>query len=238
MRFKKTVVILVSLVLVLGFLEYKGLIWHNSVFAMKYKVRGLDVSHYQGNIDWKTVARLKKYQFVYMKATEGHDYTDDTFQKNWDQAKDNGLLVGAYHFFSSRSTGEEQAEHFISIVPNEETSMPPVIDIEIALTHDAAVIQSKLKAMSDKLESFYHKKPIMYVTYDTYNTYVAKGFEDYEIWIRDIVKYPTLKGKRDWEFWQYCNRGRVKGIDAYVDINVFDGNQAQFDKRYVEAQQL
>lgn len=238
MRFKKTVVILVSLVLVLGFMEYKGLIWHNSVFAMKYKVRGLDVSHYQGNIDWKTVAGLKKYQFVYMKATEGHDYTDDTFQTNWDQAKDNGLLVGAYHFFSSRSTGEEQAEHFISIVPNEETSMPPVIDIEIALTHDAAVIQSELKAMSDKLESFYHKKPIMYVTYDTYNTYVAYGFEDYEIWIRDIVKYPTMKGKRDWEFWQYCNRGRVKGIDAYVDINVFDGNQAQFDKRYVEAQQL
>ncbi|OMF21431.1 glycoside hydrolase [Paenibacillus sp. FSL H8-0548] len=232
MKVKRIIVIFISIVLLLGFLEYKGLIWHNSLFAMKYKVRGLDVSHYQGDIDWRTVANTRKYQFVYMKATEGNDFTDDTYQKNWDHAKANGLLVGAYHFFSARSSGEQQADHFISVVDSDEASLPPVIDIEIALTHDVAVIQHELKAMSDKLEAAYKKKPIFYVTYDTYNTYTASGFESYDIWIRDIVKHPSLQDKRGWLLWQYCNRGHVAGIDAYVDINVFKGDQAAFDARF------
>jgi lysozyme len=206
MKAVKVITILIGLVLIIGVLEYKGIIWHNSIFAMNYKVRGLDVSHYQGDIDWKAVAAKDKYQFVYMKATEGNDYTDDTFEQNWNRAKTNGMLVGAYHFFSARSTGEQQADHFISVVSKEAASLPPVIDIEIALTHDVNVIQHELKAMSGKLEAAYMKKPILYVTYDTYNTYVASGFEDYEIWIRDIVKYPALKKKRDWLLWQYCNR--------------------------------
>ncbi|WP_138753267.1 glycoside hydrolase family 25 protein [Paenibacillus sinopodophylli] len=229
MRVKKTISILLGALLILCILEYKGIIWHNSLFAMKYEVKGLDVSHYQGNIDWATVAGKKKFQFAYMKATEGHDYTDDTFARNWEQAKANGLLVGAYHFFSSRSTGAEQAERFISVVPVDKNSMPPVIDLEIALNHDPLVIEKELKSMSDKLEAVYHKKPILYVTYDTYNTYTSSGFEDYDIWIRDIVKSPSLKEKRDWLLWQYGNRGHVDGIDAYVDLNVFNGTQDDFD---------
>lgn len=232
MKTKKIIVLLLVAVLLLGFLEYKGIIWHNSIFATNYKVRGLDVSHYQGDIHWKTIAEAGKYQFVYMKATEGNDFTDDTFQRNWENAKASGLLTGAYHFFSSRSTGEQQAEHFIQVVPIEETSMPPVIDIEIALTHDAENIRHELKTMINKLEAAYKKKPILYVTYATYNTYIDGSFVENDIWIRDIVKYPTLKGYREWVFWQYINRGRVPGIDAYVDINVFVGNQAAFDAKF------
>ncbi|MOA37701.1 hypothetical protein D3C78_1593200 [compost metagenome] len=88
--------------------------------------------------------------------------------------------------------------------------------------------------MSHRLETVYKKKPILYVTYDTYNTYTASGFEDFDIWIRDIVKYPTLKDDRSWLLWQYCNRGRVAGIDAYVDINVFAQDQAAFEERFVQ----
>lgn len=231
-KIKRAILVLLGFLLILGVLEYKGIIWHNSVFAMSYKVRGLDVSHYQGNIDWKTIGAAGKYQFSYMKATEGHDYTDDTFQKNWELAKANGLLVGAYHFFSARSSGAEQADHFIKVVPNEEASLPPVLDIEIALTHPVATIQKEIRSMGAKLEEIYRKKPILYVTYDTFNTYIGSDFEDYEIWIRDIVKHPALKNKREWLFWQYCNRGRIDGIDAYVDINVFNGNQAAFNAKF------
>lgn len=233
MKAKRIIAVLLGLALICCVLEYKGIIWHNSIFAMKYEIKGLDVSHYQGDVDWKTVAETEKYQFVYMKATEGNDFTDDTFNKNWEDAKENGFLTGAYHFFSARSTGEQQAEHFISIVPKEAASLPPVIDIEIALTHDPAAIAHELMMMSDKLEEAYNKKPILYVTYDTYNKYVAGRFEGYDIWIRDIVKYPTLKGKQKWLLWQYCNRGRVDGIDAYVDINVFVGNQTDFDFKFM-----
>ncbi|WP_141506139.1 GH25 family lysozyme [Paenibacillus luteus] len=231
-KIKRAILALLGFILIFGVLEYKGIIWHNSVFAMSYKVRGLDVSHYQGNIDWKTIGATEKYQFAYMKATEGHDYTDDTFQKNWELAKANGLLVGAYHFFSARSSGAEQAGHFIKVVPNEEASLPPVLDIEIALTHNVSTIQNEIRAMGAKLEEVYMKKPILYVTYDTFNTYIGSDFEEYEIWIRDIVMHPALKNKRDWLFWQYCNRGRIEGIDTYVDINVFNGNQAAFDAKF------
>ncbi|WP_317890790.1 GH25 family lysozyme [Paenibacillus arenilitoris] len=190
------------------------------------------MSHYQGDVDWREVARSGRYQFVYMKATEGHDFADDTFESNWSEAKANGMLVGAYHFFSSRSSGARQADHFISVVPVEEASLPPVIDLEIALDHDVGTIQGELKAMMDKLEDVYGKKPILYVTYATYNAYTSDGFEAYDIWIRDIVKFPTLKADREWTLWQYCNRGRVKGIDAYVDINVFHGDQDAFERRF------
>ncbi|WP_036718692.1 GH25 family lysozyme [Paenibacillus harenae] len=187
MNRKKIVVIAAAMIILLGFLEYKGYIWHNSIFAMNYEVRGLDVSPYQGAVDWGKVAESGKYQFVYMKATEGHDFTDNTFNQNWEGAKAGGMLVGTYHFFSSRSTGEQQANHFISLVPVEEASLPPVIDLEISLTHD---------------------------------------------WIRDIFKYPALKKDQDWVLWQYCNRGRIAGIDAYVDINVFNSDQAAFEERF------
>ncbi|WP_419873938.1 glycoside hydrolase family 25 protein [Candidatus Pristimantibacillus sp. PTI5] len=116
MKAKRIIAVLLGLIFICCVLEYKGIIWHNSIFAMKFEVKGLDVSHYQGYVDWKTVTETEKYQFVYMKATEGNDFTDDTFMQNWEGAKENGILTGAYHFFSARSTGEQQADHFISVV--------------------------------------------------------------------------------------------------------------------------
>lgn len=220
------------LVIAAGVLEYKGIIWHNNLFAAKYKVRGIDVSHYQGRIDWDKVAGTGKWQFVYIKATEGKDMTDAYFKTNWEQARSKGMLTGAYHFFTTQSTGAEQAKHFIEEVPVETDSLPPVIDIEIALDKDVPHIQRELTTLSDQLEQNYKRKPILYVTYDTFNTYIAGSFEDYEIWIRDIVRHPGLRNDRPWIFWQYNNRGRIPGIDAYVDINAFNGDKAAFDARF------
>lgn len=231
-KLKKIAVIGMILLSILAFLEYKGYIWHTSLFASGYEIRGLDASHYQGDVDWQKVASSGKYQFVYLKATEGHDYVDDTFKTNWDEAKEAGIMTGAYHFFSARSTGEEQAKLFISIVPKEEQSLPPVIDLEIGLDHPVEQIQRELEVFSNMVESHFAQKPILYVTYDTYNKYASTGFEAYDIWIRDILKPPSLKEDRKWLLWQYCNRGRVAGIDAYVDINVFNGDQEAFNARF------
>lgn len=232
MKLKKAIIITFGLVVLFGILEYKGLICHNSLFANKYEVKGIDVSHYQGKINWADVTKNNRYRFAYIKATEGRDYTDDFFEENWTHAEKNGLLIGAYHFFTTQSTGEQQADHFIKTVPNEATSLPPVIDIEIHLKHNVEKIQDELTTMSNKLEEYYHQKPILYVTYSTFNKYIASGFEDHEIWIRDIVKYPTLKGQREWTLWQFNNRGRISGIDAYVDINVFNGSEEEFVAKF------
>jgi lysozyme len=232
MKYIKIISGIACLIVIFGLLEYKGIIWHNSVFANKYKVKGIDVSHYQGEIDWSKVTTSYNFQFAYIKATEGRDYTDEFFNDNWVNAKANNLLVGAYHFFTTQSTGEQQAEHFINVVPNEEGLLPPVIDIEIDMNKNIETIEQELTTLSNQLEQHYKKRPILYVTYATFNRYISSRFEDHEIWIRDIVKYPTIKGKREWTFWQYNNRGRVKGIDAYVDINVFNGKREEFNNKF------
>ena len=222
-----------ALLVLLGVLEYKGVIWHNSIFANAYEVKGLDVSHYQGEINWQQIKATGKYEFMFVKATEGKDYTDKWFEANWQGAREQRFLTGAYHFFTTMSTGEEQAAHFIKTVPYEQDSLPPVIDLEISLDHDQAKIHKELQALADGMEAGYGKKPILYVTYDTYHTYIenVSAFAAYEIWIRDIVKHPKLE-ERGWQFWQYHNRGHVAGIDMYVDINVFKGSRGAFMKQF------
>lgn len=203
----------------LAFLEYQGIIWHNTVFTWPYRVRGLDVSHHQGKIDWKKVGESKNYSFVYIKATEGHDFVDDQFLINWKGAKENGLKVGAYHFFSTRSSGLDQADFFEKLVPKDKNSLPPVIDIEMDINLDKVKTKNDLRLMVDDLNKYYDKKTILYVTYDTYKAYVEGDFDDCPIWIRDIFKWPDLKN-REWSMWQYGNRGRVDGINSFVDVNV------------------
>lgn len=211
--------------ILIAFLEYQGIIWHNSLFAWQYPIKGLDVSNHQGAIDWKLVANTKRYTFVYIKATEGHDYTDDYFLKNWKEAKKNGLLVGAYQFFSTRSSGAEQASFFIAFVPKANDALPPVVDVEIDLKKDPTKIREELTNLLIELENYYHKQPILYVRYDTYNAYIKGYFSEYPLWVRDIFKFPTYNS--DWLIWQYSNRGRVNGIQNYVDINVFKGTKKE-----------
>ncbi|MCH5585601.1 glycoside hydrolase [Shimazuella sp. AN120528] len=212
--------ILAVFIIGLGICEYYGFIWHNSIFTVGYEVKGLDVSHHQGKIDWKEVKKEGKYDFIFLKATEGKDYVDDRFVYNWREAKKQKFLTGAYHFFSMQSSGMEQATHFKHIVPAQSNSLPPVIDVEITLYHDKKKVRDNLQTMLKELEKTYHKKPIIYVTYATYHTYIEHYFKDYHIWIRDIWKYPSID-KSKWILWQYHNRGRVDGITNFVDINVY-----------------
>jgi lysozyme len=214
--------IFVVLIIDLGICNYYGFIWNNSIFMVGYEVRGLDVSHHQGKIDWENVKEENKYNFVFMKATEGKDYVDDRFAYNWGEARKQKFLTGAYHFFSMQSSGMEQANHFKRIVPVQSNSLPPVIDVEITLYHDKRKVKDHLQVMINELKKTYQKQPIIYVTYATYHTYIEHNFDENNVWIRDILKHPSIdKGK--WILWQYHNRGHVDGIGTFVDINVFKG---------------
>ncbi|SFX73064.1 lysozyme [Thermoactinomyces sp. DSM 45891] len=194
-------------------------------------MKGLDVSHHQGHIHWRVVQEADEFQFVYMKATEGRDFVDPKFETNWEEAKKYGFLAGAYHFFSMGSSGEEQAIHFINTVPKQSDSLPPVIDVEIHLEHNQDKVRKELRTLAFKMEQEYKTKPILYVTYDTYHTYIKDHLNEFDIWIRDIFKFPTL-GRQKWALWQYSNRGRVNGINSYVDINVFNGTLEEFKQRF------
>lgn len=211
-------------------LDFSNQIPGSSV-ADLYPVHGLDVSHYQGNIDWKKLAETKLYHFVYMKATESHDFVDNKFKFNWENARQNNIIVGAYHFFTMRSSGISQANYFISYVPKETDSLPPAIDLEINFHQDPKRVRSELTDMITALHEHYQKQPIVYVNYTTYEIYLKGYFDPQEIWIRDTYRLPELK--EQWLFWQYTDKGRVLGIKGNVDKNVFNGDLEQL-QNYVK----
>ncbi|PTX55016.1 lysozyme [Melghirimyces profundicolus] len=200
--------------------------------CQRYKVKGLDVSHHQGKIDWQQVKEADRIYFVYLKATEGHDFVDHRFISNWKEAKAAGFDVGAYHFFSMRSSGERQAQNFIRTVPKEADSLPPVIDVEVHLNHDPVKVRRELRRLASELKAHYDKRPMLYVTYDTYERYIKGHFQESDLWIRDIYTPPTLS-KGQWILWQYHNRDRMKGVNTSVDMNAFNGDMVAY-KRWVK----
>ena len=221
------------LILILLILCYKGYIWPNAIFAAKYSVQGIDISHYQGNISWERIAKNKKLKFVYIKATEGNDYKDDYFETNWEEASKIDVYRGAYHYFTTKSSGIEQAENFINTVPVESGCLPPVIDIEDDRA-EKDVFNKNLMDYINMIEEKYQQKPILYVVYPLYEKYIKGAFDEYPIWIRDIVKPPKLSDDRQWLFWQYNNRGRFDGDNVYYDLNVFNGSIIELQKMVSE----
>ena len=108
-------------------LLYFGIIQLNHPPKDKYPIRGVDVSEYQGDIDWSVLAN-QNIDFAFIKATEGSSYTDEHFSENWENASKTDLRIGAYHFFSLESSGKSQAEHFCDTVQGVPNMLPPVVD--------------------------------------------------------------------------------------------------------------
>ncbi len=198
--------------------------------ATRYPVRGIDVSHHQGPIDWQAVAG-SGIAFVYMKATEGGDFDDRRFQENWRESKAAGLKRGAYHFFTLCRSGAEQAAHFIRQVPVDPDALPPAVDLEFGGNCSAKSghldLKSELTAFLELVEPHYGRKALLYTTREFYRERMAgKGFDN-PLWLRSILFEPDY-GAQPWRFWQYHNRSRIAGIDGPVDRNVFAGSREDF----------
>jgi len=218
-------------------LVYKGVVILNRATAGKYPVCGVDVSSYQGTIDWETLA-AQNIQFAFIKATEGSSYADTCFSYNWEQASSCGLRVGAYHFFSYDSPGSTQADNFIKTVPKIDNMLPPVVDVEFygdkdKNPPDADTVEKELSDLLQKLEAYYGLKPILYATEKSYRLYIAGRFDGYDLWIRNVITAPALSDKRDWTFWQYTDREQLDGYsgkEKYIDLNVFFGSEEEFER--------
>lgn len=225
----------VVLAAIYGYAVYCGFVQLNNPSERRYPVRGVDVSHYQGTIDWPVLA-AQDLDFAYIKATEGSSHTDERFAENWKAAKETGLRIGAYHFFSFDSPGESQMRHFTETVPAFPQMLPPVVDFEFygdkkANPPDKEVVCTQLEVMLKGLEAYYGVKPVIYATEDTLQLYLEGSFEEYPLWIRNVVKKPVT-GNRDWVFWQYTNRKRLDGYEGdetFIDVNVFGGDRDDWE---------
>ena len=225
------VVVLILAIIILGTLFYNGILWFVYPENMGYTVKGIDVAIYQGDIDWGKIAS-QKIQFAFIKATEGSSWVDPKFYANIVSSRDNGIYVGAYHFFSSESAGKTQAENFIETVSPYKTDLPPVLDFEIPKSSkEKEKVIKEARVFLQKVEEYFEVKPIIYTTYESYNAFLVNEFDDYPLWFRDLFGKPKISGNRHWLFWQYCNRGRLDGIDKkqkYTDLNIFNWNMSDF----------
>lgn len=216
-------------------LLWNGIILFNNPSEKEYPVRGIDVSAYQGDIDWKVLSS-HDIDFVFIKATEGSSFVDKKFSYNFTEAQKTNLSVGAYHFFSFESPGKTQADNFIKNVIPFEGMLPPVIDFEfygdfVDNPPEKTALLAELNDLIAEFETHYGISPIIYTTNKIYKMYLIGGYENYDIWIRDIIDEPELSGGRKWTFWQYTNREKLdgyKGPEKYIDMNVFNGTEEQF----------
>ncbi|NDV68457.1 GH25 family lysozyme [Dysgonomonas sp. 25] len=212
---------------------YQGYIRMNYPSLEDYPVQGIDVSHHQKDIRWEVLDK-QRVQYAFIKATEGGDHKDSLFEHNWKQAKAQGIAVGGYHFFTFCRSGEEQALNFIASVPNDSTNMPPAIDLEFGgncrKENQVADLMAEITTYINMVEQHYQKRVIIYSTNEFYKQYLIGQFPENPVWIRDILSTPSLPDKKEWAFWQFANRGHLEGIETEVDLNVYKGSQADFER--------
>ncbi|ARD30446.1 MULTISPECIES: GH25 family lysozyme [Acinetobacter calcoaceticus/baumannii complex] len=223
----------IGLAFVMGILAYFGLFYQQKAVAQDYPVQGFDVSHHQGDINWKKISP-DKFQFVYLKATEGGDYKDSKFQENWLKAREQGFHVGAYHFYRLCRDGKTQADNFIATVPKKSDALPPVIDLEYDSncinTYTKEQLIKEIGIMHDRLKQHYDKQPIFYISKTFYHIVLVGNFSETPLWVRDYEGKPELKDKRKWLFWQHSNQGKIVGIAKPVDLNVYEGSVKQWQQ--------
>jgi len=230
----KIIFCIICLAVILSMLLLLKVIRINPCFAADREVRGVDVSHYQGEIDWEKLAS-QDVDFAFIKATEGSSYVDEYFYDNWQGAAQTDLYVGAYHFFSFDSEGQTQAELFIDTVGNLTGKLAPVIDVEYYGDKQSnppakEAVQKELRKLLMLLEEHYQTKPVIYTTYKVYSRYIEGEFDGYPLWIRNVYYPPVGTMGEKWTFWQYTDRAVLegyKGTEKYIDMNVFRGTMEE-----------
>lgn len=186
---------------------------------------GLDISHHQGSIDWKTLA-TKKPDFIYFKATEGSTHGDDNYENNRTQARKYGIVSGAYHFFSFTSPGIRQALHFIHTAKLKKGDLPPVLDVEwIKPMPSVSAVVREVTTFLTTVEKETGVRPVIYTDCMLYNQYLKDRLPGhYKLWIASYQSKPDC----ECIFWQKSNNYKISGVDGYVDYNVFMGSKSQF----------
>ncbi|WP_277230163.1 glycoside hydrolase family 25 protein [Hymenobacter sp. YC55] len=188
-----------------------------------YAVHGIDVSAYQGRIDWKEVSR-NHVKFAFIKATEGVTMRDSRFQRNWNAAHKAGIYRGAYHYFQPTYDGARQANLFTRTVPLAPGDLPPVLDVEHAEFHDVSVMRRNVAVWLRLVERHYGVRPILYSNYSFYKRYLAGHFDKYPLWLAHYeVDQPRLPREK-WIIWQHSDESYIPGIRGTVDFNVFQGS--------------
>jgi lysozyme len=203
--------------------------------AQDLPIHGIDVSKWQGRIDWASV-RAAGTQFAFIKATEGGDHVDERFLENWHGAQQVGIPRGAYHFMYWCRPAHEQAAWFRRNVPGDPEALPPVLDLEwnghsrtCPRTVPRAVALEEIRLMLREMEAHTGKRPMIYTDITFHRDVLEGELAEYPHWVRSVAAEPHERyANRDWILWQYTTTGRVPGIRGDVDRNAFYGGSSEW----------
>lgn len=210
----------------------------NIKIPKKYTVHGIDVSYYQGKINWSKVKAMKedevKVSFAFIKATEGILQVDPYFQRNWREAPKAGIVCGAYHFFRPKKSGRTQAKFFLQVVNIEKGDLPPVVDIETLDGVSPLRMRLELSDFLTYVEMKTGVQPIIYTGLKFYEDNLEGKLDEYPLWIAHYYQ-PKLKlDKSRWKFWQHSDKAKINGIGHVVDFNAFNGDSTSLSEMLVK----
>lgn len=197
----------------------------------RFPVRGIDVSHHQGRIDWAAV-KASGQSFAFIKASEGADFRDTRFSQNWREARAAGLRTGAYHYFTFCAPGLLQAENFLAVAPREGAALPPAVDVEYtgncAGWENLADVQRELHVFIRHAEAQLGHALLLYTSEDVWEELVPPELHEHRYWLRSLWGQPS--DDLDWRFWQFSDTAAVPGVRGAVDLDVFAGTPQAWEQ--------
>lgn len=177
------------------------------------RTRGIDVSKFQGTINWTKVAKDSTIRFVYVRCTEGTSIQDPYYRSNVKNARKAGLLVGSYHVYSSKTTAYQQMANIRKMVKKSDQDLAPVLDIEGH--HSGRLNMERVDKLLELMQIEYGVRPVIYTSEKVYKTHFAgKKYSKYHIFIANYRGYPTTR----FTLWQYTETGHCPGISGCVDF--------------------
>ncbi len=199
-----------------------------SVFALPpgpgEQQQGIDVSQWQGNIDFEQVAAFG-IRVVYIRSSLGGGFIDPYFEQNYQRAKAAGLQIGFYHYVTARTTSQAQyqARFFVQTIQGRDFDCRLAMDFEDLTNLSAAEANEIGLAFIQELEKASGKETVVYS--NTYNAGAVFGgaLTQYPLWAAEYgVSQPSSAVNwSSWAGWQYTDQGQVPGISGYVDRDVF-----------------
>ena len=196
-------------------------------------IHGIDISHYQGQVFWEVIGENSKMAYVYIKASEGGDRIDPRYERNIQLAHQYGLKVGSYHFFRPKTNLAKQLENFMTQCRPGDQDLIPMIDVETKSGLSSPEFRDSLTKFITLVEEAYKQKPLIYTFTNFYNAHMQGAIDGYPLMIAQYNAIePELKDGRDITMWQYTGKGRINGINGFVDKSRFLKNHGLREIRF------
>jgi lysozyme len=194
-----------------------------SQFPKDFPLKGIDISHHQGDVDWELIFNDLKLDtvinFVYCKATEGTDHIDTRWQENRKRLTNLGIIHGAYHFFNGKTPPRDQAAHFLKHWNHRDLDLAPMLDVESEGFSDVDLI-AKMEIWLTVVEEQTGHRPIIYCSLDYFDKKFKNHFAEYDFWIAAYSRKPHVLSDPRVKYWQFSEKGELPGCDELVDLNV------------------